>query len=64
MRLFSKSEEQIDTLVVTVHVFSTDIGMEFGMKKCGTLTIKKGKVLRCEGMKLPNSEVMKEVEKE
>ena len=64
MRLFSKSEEQIDTLVITVHVFSTDIGMEFGMKKCGTLTIKKGKVLRCEGMKRLNSEVMKEVEKE
>ena len=28
MNLFSKSEEQMDTLVKTVHVFSTDIGME------------------------------------
>ena len=33
LKLFSKSEEQIDTLVTTVHVFSTDIEMEFGMKK-------------------------------
>ena len=48
----------------TVHVFSTDIGMEFGMKKCGTLTINRGKVVRCEGIKLPNSNIMKEVEKE
>ena len=38
--------------------------MEFGMKKCGILTMKKEKVVRCEGIKLLNSEVMKEVKKE
>ena len=37
LKLFSKSEEQMDTLVRTVHVFSNDIGIEFGMKKCGFL---------------------------
>ena len=62
LKLFSKSEEQIDTLVRTVHLFSTDIRMEFGMQKCGILTMKRGKVVRCEGIKLSNSEVMKEVE--
>ena len=61
LKLLSKSKEQIDTLVRPVHVFSTDIGMEFGMKKCGILTMKRGKVVRCERIKLPNSEVMKEV---
>ena len=64
LKLISKSEKQMDTLVRTVHVFSTDIGIEFGMKKCGILTMKRGKVVRCEGIKLPNCEVMKEVEKE
>ena len=64
LKLFAKSEEQIDTLVGTVHVFSTDIGVEFGMKKCGILTKKRGKVVRCEGVMLPNNEVVKEVEKE
>ena len=63
LKLFSKSEEQMDTLVRTVYVFSTDIGMEFGMKKCRILTMKRGKVVRCKGIKLPNIEVMKEVEK-
>ena len=63
LKLFAKSEEQIDTLVRTVHVFSNDIGMEFGMKKCGILTMKRGKVVRCEGIMLPNNEVMKEAEK-
>ena len=53
-----------ETLVRTVYVFSTDIGMEFGIAKCGILNMNRGKVVRCEGTKLPNSEVMKEVEKE
>ena len=41
LKLFSKSEEQMDTLVRT----STDIRMEFGIKKCGILTMKRGKQL-------------------
>ena len=64
LKLFSKSEEQMDTIVRTVHVFSTDTGLAFGMKKCGILIIQRGKVVRCEGIKLPNCEVIKEVEKE
>ena len=62
LKLFSKSEEQMDTIVRTVHAFSTDTGMEFGMKKCGILIIQRGKRVRCEGIKLPNCEVIKEVE--
>ena len=54
----------MDTLVRTAHVSNTDIGMEFGMKKCGFLTMKRGKVVRSERIKLPNCEVMKEIEKE
>ena len=34
------------------------------MTKCGILTIKRGKVVRCEGVMLSNNEAMKEVEKE
>ena len=62
LKLFCQSEEQIDTLVRTVHVFSTDTGMECGMKKCGILFMKRGNIVWCEGIKLPNSEVIKEVE--
>ena len=31
-KLFAKSEDQVDTVVRTVHAFSTVIGMGFGMK--------------------------------
>ena len=46
LKLFSKNEKQMDTLVRTVHVFSTDIGMMFGMKKCEIVTMKRGKVVK------------------
>ena len=54
LELFLKSEEQMNTLVRTFYVFSTDIGMEFEMKKCGTPTMKRRKVVRCEGIKISN----------
>ena len=59
-----RKNTRMDTLVRTIYVFSTDIGIDFGMKKCGILTTKRGKVVRYERIKLTNSEVMKEVEKE
>ena len=63
LKWLSKSDEQTDTLVRIAHVFNIDIGMKFRMKKCGILTMRRGKVVRCEGIKLPNTIVMKEVEK-
>ena len=43
----------------TVHVFSTDIGMDFGMKKCGILKIKRDKIVKSEGINLLDGEVIK-----
>ena len=58
------SEEQKNTLVRTVHVFSTDISMEFGIKKCRSLTMKRVKIVKSEGIKLQDGEVMMQVEQE
>ena len=64
LKLYPKSEEQTNTLVRTVHVFNTDIGMEFGIKKCGILTMKRDKIVKSEVIKLPDGEVMKQVGQE
>ena len=64
LKLYAKSEEQANTLVKTVHVFSTNIGMEFGIEKCGNLEMKRGKIVKTEGLKLPDGEVMKQVGQE
>ena len=61
IKLYAKSEEQTNMLVRTVYVFSTDIGMKFGIKKRGILTMKKGKIVKSEGIRLPDGEVMKQV---
>ena len=64
LKLYAKSEGQTNTLVRTVHVFSTDIGMEFGIKKCAILTMKRGEIVKSEGIKLLDGEVMKQVGQE
>ena len=64
LKLYAKNEDQLSMLVRTVHMFSNDIGMEFGMKKCGVLTLKQGKIVRGEGIKLMDGEMMNEVGEE
>ena len=54
LKLFGKSEDQIDSLVQTMFIFSEDIGIEFGLKKCGTVILKKGKLFKFDEFNLPN----------
>ena len=62
LKLFGKSQDQIDSLIKTVFIFSEDIGMEFGLKKCGVVILKKGKLVKSDGIHLPSQEIMKEVD--
>ena len=52
----------MDSLVQTVHVFSEDIGMEFGIEKCATLVIEKGKIVKSVGIELPDGKVIKSLQ--
>ena len=62
LKLYGKDENQIDSLIQTVYIFSRDIGMEFGVRKCGLIILRKGKVVQCEGVKLPNGETIRSIE--
>uniref|UniRef100_A0A1X7TDD6 Reverse transcriptase domain-containing protein n=1 Tax=Amphimedon queenslandica TaxID=400682 RepID=A0A1X7TDD6_AMPQE len=64
LKLYGKTEEQIESLVNTVQLVSDDIGMEFGVAKCGMLVLKRGKVVKSEGIILPSGDVVKEIEEE
>ena len=35
LKVYAKNKAQIESLVSTVQMISQDIGMEFGIKKCG-----------------------------
>ena len=64
LKLRNKNEVQIDSLVKTIPLVSTDIGMEFVIKKCGVLILTRGKVVECEGIVVQNGETMKIIEDE
>ena len=47
-------------------MFSEDIGMEFRIKKCGVLILKRGKVDKksCKGITLQDDKVMKTIDED
>uniref|UniRef100_A0A3B5PPD0 Reverse transcriptase domain-containing protein n=1 Tax=Xiphophorus maculatus TaxID=8083 RepID=A0A3B5PPD0_XIPMA len=57
IKLYAKSERDIDSLIHTTRIYSTDIGMSFGLEKCGRLITKRGKVIRTEGVSLPEGTI-------
>jgi len=62
LKLYGKTERELDALVEVVRVYSRDIGMEFGLDKCAVLVLRQGMKVRCEGIVLPDGQVMKEVD--
>ena len=64
LKLFGKSEDQIDSLVQTVKLFCEFIGMEFGLKKCGVLLMKGGKRVRFDGFTVLDGWIRREIEKD
>ena len=61
LKLYGKSNSEIDTLIQTVRICTIDIGMKFGLDKCGVLAMKRGKVTTCEGIMLTYDEVISDV---
>ena len=62
LKLYGKNEKQADTLVNTFRIFSKDIGMEFGIRKCAVLIVKRGKAGACEGVVLPDAQFIRGLE--
>ena len=56
IKLFSKNEKELETLIHTVRIYSQDIGMELGKEKCALLVMKSGKRHLTDGMELPNQD--------
>ena len=62
LKLYSTSEKALDSLIQTVRAFSENIGMQFGIDRCAMLVIKKGKIVKSDGIQLPNDKVIKSLE--
>ena len=62
LKLFAKSKDQIGSLIRTVHIFSQDIGMQFGIKNGGVVIMKRGKVIIIDGIRLPDGQHRKDID--
>ena len=62
LKLYDRSEQELESLIDVVRVFSRDIGMEFGLEKYAVLVLKQGIKVRCEGIVLPDGQMMGEVD--
>ena len=63
LKLYTRSEKGLDSLVQTVRGFSEDIAMEFGTEKCAMLVMEKGKIVMSAGIELPDCKVIKLLQK-
>ena len=55
LKVYGKNQNQVDTLVQTIRVVTTDMQMEFGINKCAMLIMKRGRLMHSEGITLPDN---------
>ena len=55
-------DDQTVAEVTKVCVFSEDVGMEFGIKKCAILVMEKGKIVKSVGIEIPDGQVIKSLQ--
>ena len=61
IKLYVKKERAIDSLIHLTRVYSNDIGMTFGIEKCGRLILNRGRMVKTDGLQLPTGTI-KDVE--
>ena len=64
LKLYAKTHKDLEELIAVTHSFSADICMEFGIEKCATLKMEKGKKREGIGVTLPTGEVLKDLAEE
>ena len=64
LKLYGKNKNELESLVQTVRIFTQDIGMKFGIEKCATIVMKRGKKMEDDGIVLPGGEVMRDLGKQ
>ena len=62
LKMIAKIEDETDNLVNTVRIFSDNIKMEFGLPKCEMLIMKREKLIKSEGISIPDGKMMKNIE--
>ena len=56
LKLYGKSENQVNTLLQSVRVVSEDIRNKFRIEKCAVLVTKRGRLVKSEGIVIPGEQ--------
>jgi hypothetical protein len=59
IKLFASNNQQLSSLLQITETFSSDIKMNFGIDKCKTCSIEKGKLTKHEGFQLASEQIIK-----
>ena len=52
IKLYGRTENDINSLINATQIYSEDIKMKFGVKKCARLIVRRGKVVPTEGLEV------------
>ena len=61
LKLCGKVKSDIESLISTVRIFNDDIGMRFGLQKCASIVLKRGKRVEDEGIYLAEDKIIEDV---
>ena len=59
IKLFTKNEKELETLIHVVRIYSQNKGMEFGIEKNAMLVMKRGRRHLTDRMELPNQDTIR-----
>ena len=59
INFFARNEKELETLIQTMTIYSQDIKMEFGIKKCTMLVMENCKRHMVKGVELLNQVVIR-----
>ena len=62
LKMYSKRESVLDCFIQTVRIFREDNGMLFWIDKGAMLLMKKMKIVKSDGIELPNEKLIKLLE--
>ena len=61
LKLYGKSKNELESLVNTVRIFSEDIKMKFGLQKCASVLMKRGKKVEDAGIQMPDGQLIQDL---
>jgi hypothetical protein len=64
LKIYTEKREELEKVLETVRMFSSDIGMEFGLEKCAKCILEKGRVKTIENIGMEDDDRIKDLEED